>query len=238
MATIKKQYSDNGRTHLLQTSVQTAQSDAENGANYVSAKTIQDTDVFLPDWKSKLSDVSTFLSVREKEIREKNEAIGFLDLVVRDVWEVQKRRKKRHKLPAEVLTYYQLPLSAIVPNIRRDKDLLGIAEKMIDGDKEAVLAGFETIANPSVEELKTALKAAEKEFKEVAPADRNFDQAEEAVADLRPEANRLIGDVIDELRFNLRKRDPASQRRIIQSYGVEIIYNTSGQAPDDDEIIE
>lgn len=235
MATIKKQYSDNGRTHLLQTTEKTAQGDGEN---YVSAITVQAITAFLITWVEKLLQVSKFLSVREKEIREKNVAVDYLDLVMRDVWEVQKRRRKRLDLPAEVLTYYGLPLSGIVPNIGKDKDMLTMAAKMVKGDAEAVLAGFDPIVNPSAAELETALDAAKKELSEVAPADRKYDEAEEALAKLRPEADELIKDVIDELKFNLRKRDAASQRRIIQSYGVEISY-TNGSGPvDDDEEIE
>lgn len=235
MATIKKQYSDNGRTHLLQTTVKTAPGD---GRKYVSASTVKAITTFLIAWVEKLGQVSKFLSKREKEIREKNVAMGFLDLILRDVWEVQKRRVKRLKLPAEVLTYYQLPLSGIVPNIGKDKDLLAMAANMVKGDAESVLAGFEPIVNPSAAEVETALVAAEKELSEVAPADRNYDKAEEEVANLRREADSLIEDVVDELKFNLRKRDGASQRRIIQSYGVEINY-TSGTGPvDDDEPIE
>ncbi len=235
MATIKKQYSDNGRTHLLQTTEKTAQGDGEN---YVSATTVRAITAFLLTWVEKLLQVSKFLSVREKEIREKNVAVGYLDLVMRDVWEVQKRRRKRLDLPAEVLTYYGLPLSGIVPNIGKDKDMLTMAEKMVKGDEEAVLAGFDPIVNPSAAELQTALDAAKKELGEVAPADRKYDEAEEELAKLRPEADELIKDVIDELKFNLRKRDGSSQRRIIQSYGVEISY-TNGSGPvDDDEEIE
>jgi hypothetical protein len=235
MATIKKQYSDNGRTHLLQTTVNTAQGDGEN---YVSPSTIQAITAFLVTWLEKLLQVNQFLSVREKEIREKNVAVSFLDLVMRDIWEVQKRRRKRLSLPAEVLTYYELPLSGLVPPSMKEKDMLAKAANMIKGDAEAVLAGYDPIVNPSAAELQVALDAAVKELGEVAPADRNYDIAEEEVAKLRPEANDLISDVVDELKFNLRKRDGASQRRIIQSYGVEINY-TNGSGPvDDDEPIE
>jgi hypothetical protein len=186
----------------------------------------------------KLLQVNQFLSVREKEIREKNVALGFLDLVMRDVWEVQKRRRKRLSLPAEVLTYYELPLSGLVPSSMKEKDMLAKATNMIQGDAEAVLAGYDPIVNPSAAELQVALDAAEKELGEVAPADRNYDKAEEEVANLRPEADSLVADVVDELKFNLRKRDGASQRRIIQSYGVEINYTNGAIPEDDDEIIE
>ncbi len=235
MGTIKKQYSDNGKTHVLQTTSKTAKS---SGDDYVSEETIQKIDAFLPSWIEKQLQLNQFLSTREKEVREKNEAIGKLDMIIRDVWEVEKRRVRRLELPAEVLTYYELPLSGIVPKIRKEKDLLATAANMIKGDEEAVAAGYDPIVNPSAAELKVALEAAKKELSEVAPADRNHDKAEEAVADLRPEADSLIEDVVDELRFKLRKRDAASQRRIILSYGIEIDY-TSGTGPvDDDEPIE
>lgn len=235
MATIKKRYSDNGRTHVLQTTVKTAKSD---GDNYVSATTVQDITNFLPNWNLKLEQVSQFLSVREKEVREKNIAMGFLDRIVRDVWEVEKRRVKRLDLPTEVLTYYQLPLNGNVPKTIKRKELLALAANMIQGDKEAVLAGFDPIVNPSAAELQTALDAAEKESAEVAPADRNFDEAEEEVSNLRPAADNLISDVVDEMKFNLRKRDRASQRRIIQSYGVEIDYTSGAGSISDDETID
>lgn len=238
MATIKKHYSDNGRTHVLETTVETAKSDAKNGESFVSEATVAAIKAFLLSWIPKLKQVSQFLSVREKEIREKNIALGFLDMVIRDVWEVEKRRKKRLGLPAEVLTYYQLPLSGIVPNVSKEKDLLAMAANMIEGDKEAVLAGYDPIVNPSADELQTALDAAKKELSEVAPADRNYDVAEEAVSNLRPEADGLVADVVDELKFNLRKRDGSSQRRIIQSYGVEISYSSGTEPVDDDETIE
>lgn len=235
MATIKKKYSDNGRKHLLETTLSTAK---KSGDNYVSPETIQKIISFLTVFAEALLQLNKFLSFREKEIREKNEAMGFLDLIMRDMWEVVKRRVRRQKLPAEVLTYYELPLSGIVPNIGKDKDLLATASKMIKGDKEAIVAGYEAMVNPSAAEVQEALDAAKKELSEVAPADRLYDKTEEAVAYLRPQADELIADVIDELKFKLRKRDAASQRRIISSYGVEIEYSTGDGPVDDDEPIE
>ncbi len=238
MATIKKLYSDNGRTHVLQTALKTAQVDTEKGENYVSKATTKSILAFLPIWEQNLLQVNQYLSIREKEIREKNTAITFLDTVIRDVWEVQKRRVNRLNLPAEVLTYYQLPLSGIVPKSSKEKDLLATAANIITGDAKAVEAGYSAIVNPSVAEVQTALDAAKKELAEVAPADRNYDIAEEGVSNLRPDADSLIADVVDELRFNLRKRDGGSQRRIIQSYGVEIKYASSEVSSSNDEIVE
>jgi hypothetical protein len=44
------------------------------------------------------------------------------------------------------------------------------------------------------------------------------------VKELRAKADELISDVIDDLRYFLRKKDEPSQRRIIRSYGVTFKY--------------
>lgn len=238
MATIKKVYSDNGRSHVLRTTANTAQNDAAKGEAYLSTETLNSVIAFIPNWEQKLLQVNQYLSQREKEIREKNVALDFLDTVVRDVWEVEKRRVKRLALPAEVLTYYQLPLSGLIPKMSKEQDLFAIASKILTGDAEAVIAGYDTISNPSVSEVLQALDAAIKEKSDIAPADRAYDKAEEEVLNLRPQADELISDIVDELKFNLRKRDGASQRRIIRSYGIEISYTTGNIPSDENELIE
>ncbi len=42
--------------------------------------------------------------------------------------------------------------------------------------------------------------------------------------ELREQADDLIDDIAAELRFNLRKKDPASRRRIMRTYGVKYRY--------------
>ena len=51
-----------------------------------------------------------------------------------------------------------------------------------------------------------------------------YDKAQEAADELREQADDLIDDVAAELRFNLRKKDPASRRRIMRTYGVKYRY--------------
>ena len=41
---------------------------------------------------------------------------------------------------------------------------------------------------------------------------------------VREHADDLIDDIAAELRFNLRKKDPASRRRIMRTYGVKFRY--------------
>jgi len=129
--------------------------------------------------------------------------------------------------PAEVLTFYELPLSGVIPKSFSFSESIAVAEKVIVGDRKATEAGYPPMQNPTAEELQEAVEKAKKESNDVAPADRAYDEAEEAVEALRGKAAELIYDLIAELKFNLRKKDPASQRRIIRSYGIEIISNST-----------
>jgi len=65
-------------------------------------------------------------------------------------------------------------------------------------------------------------------------ADRSFDQAQEALADLRTQADQMIADVMAELRFTLRSKDAASQRRIMRTYGATFAY-LDGEPRDPDD---
>ena len=78
--------------------------------------------------------------------------------------------------------------------------------------------------NPSATELKAQIDNARTEADDVAGADRAYDQAQEAASGLREQADDLIDDIAAELRFNLRKKDPASLRRIMRTYGVKYRY--------------
>jgi hypothetical protein len=72
------------------------------------------------------------------------------------------------------------------------------------------------MVNPSAAQLQAVLAATMTEAEDVAMADR---------------------DVMAELRFNLRKKDPPSQRRIMRTYGAHFRY-LEGEPMDPDEPVE
>lgn len=235
MARIKTIYNDNGRLGLLTKAAETAENDKGKGITLLSDKTVADIQVFLPRFEEKMLNISDKASDRSKEVREKNEALTKLDMYMRDTWEVLKRRVSREQEPNEVLTYYELPLSGVVPKSTTQSNLLALAAKMIQGDSKAVAKGYPAMVNPSAEELAEVLEKAKIESSEVAPADQIYDMAQEELEQERLTADKLITNIIAELRFNLRERDPASQRRIMERYGIQIIKN---QNESEDTVIQ
>ena len=80
------------------------------------------------------------------------------------------------------------------------------------------------MSNPTAEELKEILEQARRERKDVASADREYDNVQAKLEALRPRADELVKEVMAELRFHLRHFDRPSQRRIMRSYGVVFRY--------------
>ncbi len=94
----------------------------------------------------------------------------------------------------------------------------------MQGDAEAVAAGYPPMANPSAAELQAVLETARSEVGDVAVADRAYDQAQAAVAALRAEADDWVAEVMGQLRLHLRRQEPPSQRRIMRTYGARFRY--------------
>lgn len=224
MPTYEPPRSDLARQAFLETSAKTGQEDIAAGNAYISQELVDSIVAFLPDYDTMVEAVTQTLSGREKEVREKNEAMSTLITYAHDLWEVLRRRVGRKNEPAEVHTYYRLPLDGKNPTPASDKEWLTMAENVVEGDAQAVAKGFDAMINPSAAELDAQRAAAQTEVDEVAPSDRQYDEAQEAVATLRPQADELIQEVMDELRYTLRKKDAPSQRRIMRTYGATFTF--------------
>ncbi len=216
--------SDIYRLAFLQRAHATGLQDVAAGAGLVNQETLDAIAAFLPGFQAAMGAVSARLGARAKETQERLEAIERVKLYTRDLWEVVKRRVRRLDQPAAVLSFYRLPLDGTVPNPTTQEDWLAMAAQVVGGDTEAVAAGYPAMVNPSAAELQAVLDAALSEAADVAAADRAYDQAQAAVAALRPQADELLEEVMADLRYRLRKEDAPSQRRVMRTYGARFRY--------------
>lgn len=221
MAEIQLPTNDNARSQFMKKCLHAASTTNGNEAyqSMIPQDILDKGKVLLPEFDQKLSVVSSLLSQRSKEVSEKQESLGGLCMWLRDFWEVLRRRTVRLDHPAQVLTHYQLPLNGITPVLTREKDMLEIAQRVVDGETTAVAAGYPPMVNPSAAELKQVLDKAWKEVKDVPQADEAYDQGQEEIAEMRRKMDEIIKDIYDYMNFNLRKKDEGSRRRILQNYG-------------------
>ncbi len=219
---------------FLKKSISTANNVPEGGKILIAPETIQKATGLSAQFKTRMGDIGGFNSQMQKETREKNEAMSVLQTYMRDIWNGKRRHIYRENLPREVFAYYQLPRSGNSPELTQEGQWIETASLMIEGEKGAVAAGYPPIGNPSMVELKEKLEIATKEREDISGADKQLDEAQEAVSDLMPEAKKVIDRIHAELEFNLHDKEDASKRRIMRNYGVRYEY-TKNEPRDDDQ---
>lgn len=233
MARLRKPESAIDRLVFMKQAEITAKTDQAQNGSYLSADILERVVAFIPKLESGIGDLGKYKGQSQKEIREKNQAISILKVYVRDLWETLCRRVYRENQALDVFAYYQLPKSGNNPILTSDGQWLEMAQLLIEGDASAVAAGYPSAVNPGVAELQEKLDVARAEYNDVSDADRQLDQAQEAVSDIMPEAKQLIDRIIAELEFKLYDKDDASKRRIMRSYGVRYEL-TKNEQPEDE----
>jgi len=237
MPTLRIPHSDVGRLTFLRTAAQTATQDQANGLIYITPNTLRELNDFLNIFDLAFLHVSAAVGERSREVEESEAAMAELKLVLDDLWEVLRRRIRRTDEPVGVLRFYGLDIEGQPPDLNTHEEWLELAEQVIEGDAQAVAAGYAAAICPSAAELQAALDSARKELADVTPAERELDRAQKAVLSLRQQADDLTGDVIEELRFHSRKEDPASQRHLLRTYGATYRYQP-GEVRDLDDVEE
>ena len=225
---------------FLKKSISTANKLPEGDKILIAPETILKAKGLSAQFKTQMGDIGTFSSQMQKETREKNSAMSVLQTYMRDIWAVKRRHIYRENLPLEVFAYYQLPQSGNSPDLTQEGQWIETATLMIEGEKGAIAAGYAPMSNPSIAELTGKLKIATKERADVSDADKQLDEAQEAVSELMPEAKKVIDRIHAELEFNLHDKEDASKRRIMRNYGVYYTYtkNEPRDADDQDEVEE
>ena len=230
--------SDVSRHAFIEQALNTGTSDRDRGQQYLSDETLAALQQFAPQYMSAYEATGVTLARRIAAVEQVNVQMEQLKLYVRGVWQQIEWRVRAGLQPEATLRYYQLPVNGKRPNPRSRPEWLTLTAAIISGDAEAVAAGYAPVQIPAATDLQTVLAAAQPQVTAMAAADRAYDEAQAALAALRPQADELIRDVMDELRFVLRKRPAASQRRIMRTYGAQFYLRPGEIAEAGDLLLE
>jgi hypothetical protein len=215
---------DTARLGFLIRVLKTGRKDLLTNNHYVTKALLNAIEEFLPPFEKRVNIVSSYRGNRSREIGESTEAFRRLQIYVRDMWNVLKRRVKRLNQPPQVLIFYGLPMNGKIPTPANRNIWLIAADKLVKGDQMAVEAGYPPMSNPSAGELEKILKEARREYAEAIAAESEYDSSQAELQSMRLKADELIKDVMAELRFYLRHLERPSQRRIMRTYGVTFRY--------------
>jgi hypothetical protein len=225
--------SDAERLTMIKRARETGLADRAAGLNYLEEDLLTQMGVFAPRFESALDAAGTLFTAKAKTVREKDIALASVETHMRDLWEGTRRRVNRQNLPAEVLTFYKLLLDGTIDYPTMESLWLTLGDDAVKGDADAVAAGYQPMLNPSAAELQATLVTARAKVAEVVVADRAYDQAQEQVAALRGEADGFIQEIMDQLRYQLRKKEEPNQRRVMRTYGAAFSSQPGEQAEEE-----
>ncbi len=211
---------DHQRITFITATSEAGVSDSAMGDLFLAPKTLEAVTTLVPLMKNGMDALSKNRAIRAGEVVEKKVALKKLQKYLSHLWTGIKNRVDREDLPVEVLKYYQLPTSGLLPKYHPTPALISVAESVISGEANAVEAGYEPMANPSIEELIAVVAEAKGEVNDVSEADSAVDREEDSMQKLRADADSIIKKVVNDLRYFLQDEDEPSQRRIMRRYGL------------------
>lgn len=227
--------SDAKRLEFMDLCIKTAEQDNALDNKFIPEKLVATLIQRSADFRAVSTESNSSMSAKQKETREKNESKHELEVVVRDFFEVVKRRTYRLDHPVEVLRFYNMTSSADLPSLKSEAELLDAAVEIVTGDRKAVKAGYPVMENPTADEVDVRLILTRKEISDLVPADRALNKVQKDLRDMRGPVDEMIHDIADCLQFALRKETASNARRTIRTYGFKYRYL---QGEPVDELVE
>ncbi|MCB8983860.1 MAG: hypothetical protein H6659_08555 [Ardenticatenaceae bacterium] len=219
MSRYVKPFSDETRLRTLTMLYDKGLRDSQNNIAYLQADTLTQLGTLSAAFTAALTTSQTLQSERMQAVAAANTAVADLVQSMRRIWSAVKWRKKREDQPAAIFLYYQLPGNGCNPAIHRQADWLLTAQRMIQGEAEAVSAGYEPLVEPTMAELQTLLMAATLATQKRDDLKTAYESAHLALIDIRQQVDEGIGQSMDELRLALRQLPASSRRNVMRTYG-------------------
>jgi len=177
---------------------------------------------FLPQWQKEVSERSDALGLQTSSTALLDAAGAKLRTIVSHFIQVFQLGVVRGVFSPSGRASYGLSLNEeTVPDLDAEPDLLLWADHVIQGEPRRIAAFAEpAMAMPSAADVQAALTAYNTQLALQTAAKDALESEQADVNLLRPEADRIILDVWDEVEFALRRLEPPTLRRRAREWGV------------------
>jgi len=219
-AMLIKPRSDTARLSFIRSSLETALIDRDSGKQYIFENTFNTIREIIPLFEERLLQLQEAKEIRKIKNETKIRELKKLEYSVRDGMISVKRKYLRLSMPRNLLEAYGLSKKGTLPKQKNIKDWLRFARLFLAGAQQnKENAELYPFIEPHLPIIKQNMETAEKAEAEAKTATISYTRKKENIIETRKKVTTLIGDIMAELRLNLRKMDKPSQRRIKKAYG-------------------
>lgn len=197
--------------------------------------TIIKIDLQLPAYQVKIAAAEAALQLQTNLRAQIETAKELASWLISDFYEALQRAIRRGTFEASVRTWYGLAASdATTPFARTEADVNYWGGKAATGEATRIAAGGAPITFPAIAEVTAAVTAFKNLNLQQANAKIAYDTAQEQLAALNPELDKLILKMWNEIETTFDEGDKPSMRRKAREWGVIYVQNP-GEAPSPDE---
>ncbi len=164
---------------------------------------------------------------RQSLVRARDQVINRLSMLVRHFRNSLTWRAERMNQGPGILRMY-LPIGDIKPNLTIPRDVLKLAEFLVEGEAQAVDRGYPPMQNPSAAELSTLIPEAKITILAVETGDLDQAEAQEALRTGRIEADQLLRTIARQIQMELDDKPESYTRRLLRRLGYQFIGTEPG----------
>ncbi|MDJ0835877.1 MAG: hypothetical protein QNK37_05125 [Acidobacteriota bacterium] len=171
-----------------------------------------------PDFRRAFRTVTGATADRQNLVQTRDNLVSELDMFVRHFRNSLSWRTDRMNHGRMIMRIY-LPMGDIRPNLTVPRDVVKLAEFLVEGEDIATAQGFPPMSNPSAAELSALIPAAKSAVLAVETADLNHMEAQEDLRIYRAEADTLLRTIAKEIQIELSDKPDSYVRRILRRLG-------------------
>ena len=194
-------------------------------ANVVlTPNTITRLDTTQPLFKQRMQERGNALQAQSNATAAKNAAQAKAKLFISHFIQGFNNGADRDYFPKSHKAFYQLDVNSdSVPTMDTEAEVNLWGDRLIEGDAERITAGGAAMSMPSIAEVTTEVNLFKTLNTEQSTLKDAYDNAQEAVSDMRPEVDSLILRIWDEVETAFNDEPIESKRRKAREWGVVYI---------------
>ncbi len=190
-----------------------------------SQKNYQRVQNIIPAFENAITFYRQTYSTQVKKNPEYTKALKMGRLYISHFIQVMNMGILRGDLKSNMRKYYGLESQGNrIPPLNTEADIIKWGKKMIDGEHERITKGGTPISNPTI----AVVKVRYEKLKEVSQFQKSLKKktsiAHEKIAELRPEADRIITDIWDEVEDSYKDLPDDLRREKAKKYGVVYVF--------------
>ena len=219
---IKRRLPNSDETrHVALSTAKTKKDNTPPGNIVITPNTITRLDVAQPLFAQKIQARGKALQLQSDSTSAKAMAQAKAKMYISHFIQTFNMGVDRGVFPASHRAFYQLDVSSkSVPLLNTEPLVTLWGQRLIDGDVERLAAGGAVIPMPTIAEVTTEYNVFKTANIEQSTAKDAYDKAQEAVSGMRPEMDKLILRIWDEIETAFDDEPIESKRRKAREWGV------------------